>query len=305
MPVLSIGMPLYNGETFLEKALSSILAQTFGDFELIVSDNSSTDRSVEIVRAVAARDNRIRLRENATNLGAAVNYNVLVELARGKYFKWAAHDDLLAPTCLERCVAELERRSDAILCYPTTLMIDEADRPTGEDPFDVGAINEETPHDRFHRYMDRAWPKCGCNAVFGVIRMDGLKKTRLIGGYAASDKILLGELALLGKFDQLPDALFLRREHPRSSVRANPDVAARNRWFNTASAKGSRFIRWKWVGEYLKGITHVPIPVGEKLQSYWKLRHHLAKDERRLKAELKLPVKKALAQAGLRKKPPA
>lgn len=305
MPVLTIGMPLYNGETFLEKALSSILAQTFTDFELLVSDNASTDRSVDIVRAFAARDSRVLLRQNAANLGAAVNYNVLVERARGRYFKWAAHDDLLAPTYLERCVAELERSSDAILCYPTTLMIDEADHPTGEDPFDVGAITDETPHERFRRYLDLAWPKCGCNAVFGVIRTDGLKKTRMIGGYAASDKILLGELALLGKFRQLPEGLFLRREHPHSSVRANPDIASRNLWFNTSSARGTRFIRWKWVGEYLKGITHVPISPGEKMRAYWDVRHHIAKDQGRLKAELKRPVKDALVQVGLRKGPRA
>lgn len=301
MPVLTLGMPLYNGESYLEGALSSILTQTYTDFELIVSDNASTDRSMELVREFAARDNRIRIRQHEKNLGAAINYNVLVKLARGKYFKWAAHDDLLAPEYLERCVENLDRHADAVLCYPTTLMIDEQGKPTGEDPYDVGGLYEEEPHARFRRYMDLAWPRCGCNAVFGVIRTDALKNTRLIGGYASSDKILLGELALLGKFNQLPEPLFLRREHIRSSVRANPDIATRNLWFDTSASAKGRFIRWKWVGEYLRGITHLPISPGEKMRSYWELRSHLTREEDRLKAELKKPVKNLLAQMGIRK----
>jgi glycosyltransferase involved in cell wall biosynthesis len=301
MPIVSIGMPLYNGESFLEGALSSILAQTFADFELIISDNASTDGSMSIARSWAARDARIRIRVNQRNLGAAVNYNALVELATGRYFKWAAHDDVLAPQYLERCVADLDRHPDAVLCYPTTVMIDEGGRATGEDPFDVGALREESAHARFRRYMDRAWPRCGCNAVFGLIRTDALRKTRMIGGYASSDKILLAELALLGTFNQLPDPLFLRREHVRSSVRANPDIGARNLWFDTSAPKQTGFIRWRWIGEYIRGIRHVPLPLADKFRCLWELRRHLAREENRLMWELKQPVKAALTRIGLRK----
>jgi glycosyltransferase involved in cell wall biosynthesis len=292
-------MPLYNGESFLEGALSSILTQTFIDFELIVSDNASTDRSVEIVRTFAARDSRIRIRQNEKNLGAAANYNVLVELARGKYFKWAAHDDLLAPEYAERCVMDLDRHPDAVLCYPTTVMIDERGEPTGEDPYDMGGLNEEDAHLRFRRYMDRAWPRCGCNAVFGLIRTEVLKKTRMIGGYASSDKILLGELSLLGKFHHLPDPLFLRREHTRSSVRANPDIGARNQWFDSSASNTAGFIRWKWIGEYIKGLNHVPLGGAERIRCLWELRHHIGREEARLKAELKRPLKAVLTRYGM------
>ncbi len=305
MPLVSIGMPLYNGEPYLASALESILAQTFTDFELIVSDNASTDGSPAVVESFAARDSRISLRRNAKNLGAAVNYNVLVEAARGKYFKWAAHDDLLAADYLERCVDALERRADAVLSYPVTVMIDEKGNPTGDDPYDVGALEETEPHVRFRRYMELAWPKCGCNAVFGLIRTDRLKQSRLIGAYASSDKILLGELALLGKFHQFPDPLFLRREHTGSSVRANREIPARNLWFDTSAPAKEGFIRWRWVGEYLRGIAHVPIDPLEKVRSAWELRAHISRDRERLVMELKRPVKKVLADAGLRKGPHA
>ena len=244
-----------------------------------------------------------RYGETARNLGAAPNYNVLVDLARGRYFKWAAHDDLLVPTYLERCVTELDRHPDAAVCYPTTVMIDEQGNPRTDDPYDVGSLTSAAPHERFRLYMERAWPICGCNAVFGVIRTKMLKRTRLIGSYASSDKILLGELALLGPFLQLPESLFLRREHPRSSVRANPDITSRNAWFDTTPARSgtAEFIRWRWVGEYMRGIAHLPLGPAEQARSFLVLRHHIGKDRERLVAELKQPVKRLLIDLGLRR----
>ena len=99
-PRVSIGLPVYNGELFLENALDSILSQTYSDFELIISDNASDDKTEEICRSYAARDKRVRYSRNAHNLGAAPNYNRVYHLARGRYFKWASHDDVLAPEFL-------------------------------------------------------------------------------------------------------------------------------------------------------------------------------------------------------------
>lgn len=300
MPEITIGMPVYNGERFLEGALRSILAQTAGDFELLISDNASTDRTREIVRDIAARDRRIELRANGKNLGATQNYNVLVGLARGRFFKWAAHDDLLAPEYLERCMRELVARPDIILCYPATTMIDAFGKPTGTDPRDAVRVSAGTPHERFRGFMASAWPTLGCNAVFGLIRLDALKNTRLVGNYASADKILLGELALLGKFHQLTEPLFLRREHAESSVRANPGVHERNQWFDPLSTGQPGFIHWKWVAEYLKGIYHSPISTPEKLRCIAVMRQHVERDKERLRAELKRPLKLLLSRAGVR-----
>ena len=103
-PKVSIGIAVFNGENFLESALRSILAQTFEDFELIISDNASTDRTADICEQYASQDGRVLYLRQPANLGAQPNYNLLVGQARGRYFKWAAHDDMLAPTFLERCV---------------------------------------------------------------------------------------------------------------------------------------------------------------------------------------------------------
>src|SRR5687767_6137887 len=103
-PALSIGLPVYNGERYLREAIGSILSQDFTDFELIISDNASTDGTAAICAFYAARDARIRYHRSETNLGAAPNHRRVFELARAPFFKWAAHDDSGSPQLLERCV---------------------------------------------------------------------------------------------------------------------------------------------------------------------------------------------------------
>src|SRR3954447_19823090 len=108
-PLLTVGMPVYNAEQFLAKALDSFLDQTFKDFELLISDNASTDRTEEICRKYAARDRRIRYFRNAKNMGAGWNLRHVYSLAKqATYYKTAAHDDFLEPTFLEECIAALE-----------------------------------------------------------------------------------------------------------------------------------------------------------------------------------------------------
>ena len=123
-PVLSIGLPVRNGENWLTVSLDSILQQTRGDFELIIADNGSTDGTQAICRDRAARDPRIRYVRNDENLGAAANYNLVLDLARAPLFKWHAHDDQLAPDCLERSVAALERNSQAVACITGARRLD-------------------------------------------------------------------------------------------------------------------------------------------------------------------------------------
>jgi glycosyltransferase involved in cell wall biosynthesis len=110
-PKVTIGVPVYNGEKYLAAALDTLLAQSFEDFELIISDNASTDCTEEIARAYAARDGRVRYERSGANRGCAWNHNRVFALARGRYFRWAAHDDLCAPTLLARTV-ELLRRTN-------------------------------------------------------------------------------------------------------------------------------------------------------------------------------------------------
>src|SRR5262249_60446249 len=109
----SVGLPVFNGESYLESAITSVLGQTFEDFELIICDNASTDRTAEICNDYAARDSRIRYFRNPRNLGAAPNYNLAFSQARGRYFKWLAHDDRMRPSFLAKTVRVLDDRTDA------------------------------------------------------------------------------------------------------------------------------------------------------------------------------------------------
>ena len=111
MPRVSIGLPVYNGEKFLAATLNSILAQDFEDFELIISDNASNDRTQEICEAYARRDARISYSRLPENLGAARNYNRVFALSAGEFFKWAPHDDLMGARFISACLAAFETKS--------------------------------------------------------------------------------------------------------------------------------------------------------------------------------------------------
>ena len=117
-PLVSIGVPVFNGENYVEQALGSVLAQTMGDFEIVVSDNASTDRTSMICQDLAATDRRIRYYRNERNLGAGANYNLAFHQSRGTYFKWMGDDDRLTPTYVSRCVEVLD--DDPTLILVTT-----------------------------------------------------------------------------------------------------------------------------------------------------------------------------------------
>lgn len=217
-PRVSVGLPVYNGARYLRDAIDSLLDQTFSNFELIISDNASTDETEQICREYVERDNRVRYERQQSNLGAAANYNRTFELARGEYFKWAAHDDVCRPEFLERCVEELDRPGlvDVAVVHPQAVFIDADGRLIGDDHDDL-ALDQVDPAARFTRVMSEVR---AANAVFGVFRRDLLAGTALIGVYPASDWMLLAEVALHGRIMSVEDRLFERRIHDDASLRA-------------------------------------------------------------------------------------
>ncbi|MFH1841801.1 MAG: glycosyltransferase family 2 protein [bacterium] len=172
MPRLSIGLPVYNGEAFVGDAIRSLLDQTFTDFELIISDNCSTDRTVEIVQAFAEQDPRVRIHRNETNLGAARNFNLVFELATAEFFKWAAADDICQPAYLARCIDMLDSDPDIVLCHSLADQIDPDGQRVGEYRYPMRA---DAP-DVLTRFTDLIIVRHDCHAVFGVIRHDALAK---------------------------------------------------------------------------------------------------------------------------------
>ena len=125
MTQVSIGIPVYNGEKYLAAALDSLLAQSFRDFEIVISDNASTDRTAEICRCYQNKDARVRYFRSDQNLGAAWNHNRVIELSSAPLFKWAACDDLHDPLYLARCVDALHNDSGVVLSHTYLRVIDE------------------------------------------------------------------------------------------------------------------------------------------------------------------------------------
>jgi len=262
-PRVSLGMPVYRGEGYLGAAIESILAQTFTDFELIISDNGLDDSTPEICRQYAARDPRLVLHLHETNRGGAWNFNFVFHEARGTHFKWACHDDALAPTYLERCVAVLDANPEVVLCYPKTLMIGSGNTPPVPYADDMHLISP-SPAVRFEQVLFRKAQRC--HPAMGLIRREALARTDLIGAYMSSDEILLAELALLGKYYEYPEALFYRRDHPNTSVRGNPTIHQRYTWYDPFNRSKVLLPTLRHFYEYTKCIGRSRIPWPDKLR---------------------------------------
>ncbi len=272
-PRVSIGMPVYNGERFLADVLDSLLSQTFSDFELIISDNASTDKTQEICTTYAADDARIRYHSNESNLGAARNYNRVFELSEGEYFKWAAADDLCTPDYLKRCVEVLDSEADVVLCYPKTTIIDENGQILRKYEDGLNMVTDSASG----RFIQTFYNCRLCNAVFGLIRSSKLEQTRLIKDFIASDKVLLAELSLLGIFREIPDYLFNRRFHivRTGTLEADaPEYGAsfvslgkdkQLEWLNPAHKDKIAYVHWKLFGAYLTSIKRAPIRWSQKV----------------------------------------
>ncbi|MEM9215756.1 MAG: glycosyltransferase family A protein [Cyanobacteria bacterium P01_F01_bin.150] len=291
-PCVTIGMPVYNGERFLRRALDSILAQTFKDFELIISDNASTDGTGKICQEYANRDKRIRYSRNEDNLGAAPNYNLVFNLSRGRYFKWAAHDDVCAPEFLERCVEILEQDESVVLCHPKAKVIDEHGAIMGRDnelydfvksvelDLNTDSVN---PEDRF-RSIVGPHP---CYQVFGVVRSSALKLTPLIESYASSDRVLLARLCLLGRFHEVPEYLFFPRRHVQQSIQTSKQQYNRYaEWFNTDIKQRFSLPRWQLLAGFLSSINQSSLQRKQKVTLYFTLIPWIKKKKRGLLDDL-------------------
>ena len=232
-PRVCIGVPVYNGGSLLPEMLESLRTQTFTDFEIVISDNASTDDTSETARRFAEEDRRVRYYRNDTNIGAAPNFNRVFELANDPlYFKWAAHDDLYKPTYLARCVEVLDTKPDVVLSYTIVDVIDE----TGENLLNehpsywrgcVESYKDEQartgwmmgPHhlaemaDPAGRYSEFLNKMVACFPILGLIRADALRRTSLHRSYYGSDRTLLGELVLQGRFRQVHERLYVNRYH--------------------------------------------------------------------------------------------
>lgn len=270
-PTVSIGLPVYNGGNYLIEAIDSILSQTYTDYELIISDNASTDKTESICKLYAESDPRIKYYRNDENIGASANFRKVFELSTGKYFKWMGHDDICAPELMENCIAKLEEDESIILCYSRTTRIDEHGKVITQNYCDELNLNSDKPSERFKQFQRRFRTNTFCEPALGFHRAEILKQTRLIGSYVSSDEILLGELAMRGKFYEIPESLFYRRLHSKQAGQANRSFKDLANWYDPKNKKKLQVRRWKMFVEYIKSIDRVPMKVADRAECYYEM----------------------------------
>lgn len=251
-PLVTVGLPVFNGENYVEEAISSVLAQTFEDFELIICDNASTDRTSAICRAFAAADPRIRYFRNARNLGAAPNYNLCFERARGRYLKWLAHDDAVEPTFLAESVARMEAAPDAVLCCVNVRQIDDRGRTLRTFDSELSSTIGLPAVERFAIVVLRPHH---CTDIFGLFRRDAMIGSELHGAYRGSDRVLLAEMALRGPFVKVEAPLLVHRDHTQRYVRtAMRDRDQTTQWLDTSKPAKERFQHWRTIGKFFEVV---------------------------------------------------
>jgi glycosyltransferase involved in cell wall biosynthesis len=282
-PKVSIALPVYNGENYLQEALDSLLSQSYENFELIIGDNASTDATKKICEVYAEKDRRIRYFRHDTNIGAAANYNYVFELARGEYFKWAAHDDVCSPDYLKSCVEKLESDPSVVLCCPKEIAIDK-DSEIIENYMDkYRPLKHLSSTSTYQRFYDLSCLNHGCFMVFGLTRTATLKQTPKIANYLGSDRVLVAELSLSGRFWESPEPIYFRRHSEQYCALENDST--RTDWFNPDTEQKISFKDSKNFTEYVRAIKRADLSWIESISCYsvliiWviKKRRHLSKE---------------------------
>ncbi len=260
-PPVSIGMPVFNGEKYIVEALDSVLDQTYSEFELIISDNASDDRTPEICQEFARKDPRVRYFRQPANVGAPRNFNFVFEQARGQYFKWAADNDVCDRELLKVCKKVLDERPEVVLCFGKAMAIDQDGRTLSAFEENL-VIDDARPSRRFRHVVDHSYYN---NVHAGLFRSESLRKTMLEQPYPAADMVMIAELALYGQFCEVPQVLFYRREAPGTATklrtnRENLELCSPN------SMLRRYWPTWRSFFGYFQAVLRSPIETSEKVR---------------------------------------
>jgi glycosyltransferase involved in cell wall biosynthesis len=267
VPRLTIGLPVYNGQTYLAEALDALLDQSYKNFELIISDNASADNTADICQRYVQQDSRVRYIRQPVNIGLAPNHNVVVEHAQGELFKWASNDDLYARELVERCVDALDEHPDVVLAHCWSARVDGSGVVTDAYEYPLNTASPRAP-ERFRSVLFES----GGDDDYGVIRTEVLRRTAMKESYHHADHTIIAELALHGRFYQVPDWLYFRRDHSERAERACPTT--RSRCVNMDPRRASRLrhpavrLYGEYIWAYIRAIQHAPLSAEDKRECY-------------------------------------
>jgi glycosyltransferase involved in cell wall biosynthesis len=294
---VSIGLPVHNGGRYLEGAVESVLAQTFGDFELLISDNASTDETPDIARAFARADRRVRYEPLDANIGPVGNHNRCIDLTRGRYFMWLASDDLLGPTLLERCTQALDAEPAAAMAFPRLTYIDDAGEVIGRQTTPDLSLRADDPGERTWELVRHELTGVEIFSTFySLMRREMLDRTDLHGTYVAADQVLLFELALAGKLVQVEGAEFLRRIHDESSMVAFRTPEERAVWFGSKSGKRVPLVHWRLFAEHRRAVRRSQAPWRSRVRAHAAVAYRAGREWRNLGGDFKDAARAARAR---------
>jgi glycosyltransferase involved in cell wall biosynthesis len=203
-PLVSIGIPVFNGEMGIEEAISSLLKQSYTNFEIVISDNGSTDGTFEIIHRLSRMNSKIRIFRSESNRGSIWNFNKVFEESVGKYFMWAAHDDTHDPSFIAECVYAMEADSSAVLCVAQTQMKLQSSEKVIWISSMQSFLGKDSLHERYRETI-RNFPAVG---MYGLYRRESLLKTSLFPKVIGGDLLMIQELSIFGKFIEVPKILF-------------------------------------------------------------------------------------------------
>ena len=263
-PVASIGMPVFNGEKYLEDAIRSNLGQTFDDLELVISDNASTDRTETICRDYALKDSRVRYFRNDVNIGAAKNYNNAFQHSHGEFFRWSNADDMPAPELLEKTLEVLRERADVVIAYGLTQLVDADGNPieSYEDNMD---LQQDDVVERYRDFFRRVGLT---NIIYGLMRSSAVAKTRMMGNgkLPAGDINFMAAMILIGKFCEIPEVLFERRIH-EEAFSSNPDPEAEASFW-TGKSNIAKMPYWRSEFANIGATIRAPVSFSDRLSLF-------------------------------------
>jgi glycosyltransferase involved in cell wall biosynthesis len=273
VPRLSIGLPVYNGENYLAESLEALLGQSYEDFEMLISDNASTDSTADICRRYAGRDSRIRYIRQPRNIGLQPNHNFVIRQAKGELFKMASHDDLYGRDLLKHCIEALDKHPEAVIAHCREAMIDGSGNVTRLITYSA-AVDSPKPSERFRSLLFDGWD----DYTYGVMRTNVLCRTHLHASHHFADRTFNTELSLQGPFALVPELLYFRRDHPE---RTSP-YTVRSRCAYLDPRRASRLrnpvirLYAEYIWGYVKAIKSAPLSPADRDECYRYLTHWLA-----------------------------
>jgi glycosyltransferase involved in cell wall biosynthesis len=278
VPLVAVGLAVYNSERYVSQSIDCLLAQSFKDFALFISDNASTDRTSEICQRYAARDSRIRYTKNPVNIGMVGNYNLLFSYCRSKYFRWATADDYWHEDMLKDAVQVMEADPSLSLCYPRAKIVDQDGREMSLWQ-DCLHLMQEDPAERFLAVVQNIGR---VHHHLGLMRADIMRRTRLLARHVSSDIGFVAEMSLYGKFSQIPKYQMYRRVHEDSSSVGLDNPEHMRRRYHAANTRRVPFNRLSMHRVLFSAVLRSPLSLPRKVTLVERLARFMYWDRGRL-----------------------